>query len=107
MLDFFCFQLNVECSTLEGHLKCVVCLNMCVCVCVFVCLCTLLFHFHIQRSFSKDETTSRAGKTGPEPAQLFFHNVLCVSLIPSAFALVTSGGSEEATDTTADYFLQW
>lgn len=103
---FFRFQLNVECSTLEGHLKCVVCLNMCVCMCVFVCLCTLLFHFHTQRSFSKDETTSRAGKMGPEPAQLFFHNVLHVSLIPSTFAVVTLGGNEEATNTTANYYLQ-
>lgn len=35
---FFCFQLNVECSTLEGHLKCVVCLNKCVRVCVCLSL---------------------------------------------------------------------
>lgn len=69
---FFRFQLNVECSTLEGHLKCVVFACVCVSVCVFVCLRTLLFHFHTQRSFSKDETTSRAGKMGPETRSVIF-----------------------------------
>lgn len=39
---FLYFQLNVECRTLEGHLKCAVCLHVyeraCACMCVYVCL---------------------------------------------------------------------
>lgn len=69
---FFRFQLNVECSTLEGHLKCVVFACECARACVFVCLRTLLFHFHTQRSFSGDETTSRAGEMGPETRSVIF-----------------------------------
>lgn len=67
---FFRFQLNVECSTLEGHLKCVMCLN--VCMYLFVCLHTLLFHFHTQMSFCKDKATSWAGKMGPETHSVIF-----------------------------------
>lgn len=39
---FLYFQLNVECRTLEGHLKCAVFLHVyeraCACMCVYVCL---------------------------------------------------------------------
>lgn len=101
------FSLPIKCGMQHSRRPFEVCCVfefVCVCMCVFVCLCTL-FHFHTQRSFSKDETTSRAGKMGPEPAQLFFHNVPNVSLIPSSFAVVTLGGNEEATNATANYFL--
>ena len=62
---FFRFQLNVECSTLEGHLKCVVFVYVCVCLCLFVSV-PSSFDFRTQRSLSKGERTSRAGKMGPE-----------------------------------------
>lgn len=91
---FFCSQLNVECSALEGHLKCVVCFPVCalVCVCVFVCLSlysTLLFHFHTLRSFSSDEAASRAGTIRPAPCSLI--SLSSIGLIPSAFSILTPG----------------
>lgn len=69
------FSLPIKCGMQHSRRPfevCCVCMCMCECVCVFVCLRTLRFHFHTQRSFSKDETTSRAGKMGPETRSVIF-----------------------------------
>lgn len=102
---FFRFQLNVECSTLEGHLKCVVfaCVCVSVCVCLFVSVPSSFISTHRGLS-AKTRQPPEQVRWDLKPARLFFHAVLRVSLIPSAFAVVTLQGNEEATNTTVNYF---
>lgn len=105
---FLYFQLNVECRTLEGHLKCAVFACVWACVCMHVCVClfvSLAFSFVSTHRGPSVETRQppKQVRWDPKHAQLFFH----VSLIPSAFAVVTLGGNKEAVNTTANYFFLW
>lgn len=105
---FLYFQLNVECRTLEGHLKCAVFACVWACVCMHVCVClfvSLAFSFISTHRGPSVETRQppKQVRWDPKRAQLFFH----VSLIPSAFAVVTLGGNKEAVNTTANYFFLW
>lgn len=75
----FFFILPIKCGMQDSWRPfevCCVCMCMSVrvhaCVCMFVCLPSLLFRFHTQRSVCGDETTSQAGKMGPETRSVIF-----------------------------------
>lgn len=117
MVDFFSFAwcfffiLPIKCGMQDSWRPFeVCCVFACVwaCVCMHVCVClfvSLAFSFISTHRGPSVETRQppKQVRWDPKHAQLFFH----VSLIPSAFAVVTLGGNKEAVNTTANYFFLW
>lgn len=110
-LVFFFFILPIKCGMQDSWRPFeVCCVFACVwaCVCMHVCVClfvSLAFSFISTHRGPSVETRQppKQVRWDLKHAQLFFH----VSLIPSAFAVVTLGGNKEAVNTTANYFFLW
>lgn len=99
------FSLPIKCGMQLSRRPFKVC---CACMCVSVCLSPYPPLSFPHRGLSVETRQPREQvRWDLKPARLFFHAVPHVSLIPSAFAVVTLRGSEEATNTTANYFLQY